>query len=233
MKRKKKIETSLIILTRNEISGVIAMLGKIPFQAVDEYFAVDYRSTDGTVEYFTEHHIPIIRQKNPGRSEAFMIGARAAKGNILIFFSPDGNEDPRDIPKLITAIRKGADLAIASRFMKGSRNEEDGKTFKWRKWANQGFTAVVNFMWGGRITDSINGYRAIRRDSFTRLHIDAKGFAVEFQMSIRALKLGMRIAEFPTHEGERIWGKSTSYAIPTGLQFIRYLMREIFIGKSF
>ncbi len=152
---------------------------------------------------------------------------------FLIFFSLDSNENPADISKLIELLREGNDLVIASRFMKGSRNEEDDKLLKFRAWANMAFTLLVRLIWGGNVTDSINGYRAIKKVLFKKLKLDASGFAIEFQMTIRALKLRSRIAEIPTIEGDRIGGKSTSYAIPTGLKFVSYLFREILIGLSF
>lgn len=126
------VQTTLVILTRNEIEGMSALINKIPFDAVDEYFAVDYNSTDGTVEFLKKNKIKLIHQKKPGRGRAFEIAAKNAKGKYLIFFSPDGNEDPRDIRKLVK-LAQGNDLVIASRFMKGSRNEEDDKLFKFRK----------------------------------------------------------------------------------------------------
>ncbi len=224
---------TLIILTRNEINGVKSLIRKIPFKSVDEYFAVDYHSTDGTVEFFVRHGIPVVRQSKPGRGEAFALGAQKAKGEYVVFFSPDGNENPSDIPRLITLLDEGNDLVIASRFMKGARNEEDHKFLKFRAWANRGFTLFANLFWHGQVTDTINGYRAITKDAYTRLHLDATGFAVEYQMTIRALKLGMNIAEIPTQEGERVGGHSTSYAIPTGITFLGYLARELWIGKRF
>jgi len=227
------VQTSLIILTRNEISGLKAIIKKIPFELVDEFFAVDYKSTDGTVEFFQKNSIPVVKQKSPGRGKAFSIAVNHAKGKYLIFFSPDGNEDPSDIAKLINLVKKGNDIAIASRFMKNSRNEEDDKKFKFRKWANQFFSLTVRSLWGGNVTDTINGYRAIKKDSFKKLHLDAVGFAIEFQMTIRALKLKMKIAEIPTIEGDRIGGQSTAYAIPTGIKFFKLLFREIMIGKNF
>lgn len=228
-----KIKSSLIILTRNEISGLKFLISKIPFDKVDEYFAVDYKSTDGTVEFFKQNNIPVIKQTVPGRSEAFRIGAKTARGKYLIFFSPDGNEDPKDIPKLIKLLERNYDLVIASRFIEGSRNEEDNQFFKFRKWANQIFTFVANIIWNGTVTDSINGYRAITKETFQRLNLDAEGFAIEYQMTIRALKLKLKIAEIPTIEGDRIGGQSSSIAVPTGLKFIYYLIREIIIGKDF
>lgn len=224
-------KTTLIILTRNEISGVKTLIRKIPFEAVDEFFAVDYNSTDGTVEFFKKHQIPVIEQKVAGRGEAFKIAVDNARGELLVFFSPDGNENPADIPRLISLLKEGNDLAIASRFMKNSRNEEDDKTLKFRAWANELFTLGVRLLWGGHVTDTINGYRAIRKSLFKKLNLDATGFAIEFQMTIRALKAGAKIAEIPTIEGNRIGGQSTSYAIPTGFKFIYYLIRESVLGK--
>jgi glycosyltransferase involved in cell wall biosynthesis len=227
------VQTTLVILTRNEIEGLKALIRKIPFESVDEYFAVDYDSTDGTVEFFEKHRVPVVNQREPGRGRAFELGMKKAKGKFLVFFSPDGNENPADIPKLITLLKNGNDLAIASRFMKGSRNEEDDKILKFRAWANKLFTLAVRMFWGGNVTDTINGYRAIKKAALSKLKLDAVGFAIEYQMTIRTLKLGMKIAEIPTIEGNRIGGRSTSYAVPTGLKFIYYLVREILLGKSF
>jgi len=227
------VQTSLIILTRNEIEGLKSLIRKIPFEAADESFAVDYNSTDGTVEFFKKHRIRVVKQKEPGRGKAFQLGLETAKGKYLIFFSPDGNENPADIPKLIALLRTSNDLAIASRFMKGSRNEEADKFFKFRAWANRLFTLAVRILWGGRVTDTINGYRAIKKEALSKLNLDAGGFAIEYQMTIRALKLKMKIAQIPTIEGSRIGGQSTSSAIPTGLKFIYFLIREIILGKSF
>lgn len=225
----KQIRTTLIILTRNEIAGLKAIASTIPFEAVDEFFAVDYQSTDGSVEYLKHRHIPIVSQHKPGRSEAYRIGAARAKGDLLIFFSPDGNENPTDIPHLIREIQHGADIAIASRFLPSSRNEEDDNIFKWRKWANLGFTWLANCFFrktGIYVTDSINGYRTITKKAFNRLNLDAEGFAIEYQMTIRAMKQRMIIKEIPTIEGNRIGGQSGSLAIPTGISFLWYFLRE-------
>lgn len=227
------VQTTLIILTRNEIEGLKSLIRKIPFETVDEFFAVDYKSVDGTVEFFEKNQIPVIKQQKPGRAEAFKLGAKKAQGRYLIFFSPDGNENPADIPQIAGLLKKGSDLVIASRFLRESRNEEDNQTFKFRKWANRVFTLLVRLIWGGSVSDSINGYRGISKEALKRLKLDAKGFAIEFQMTIRAVKLKMKIEEIPTIEGNRIGGQSTSYAIPTGLKFIVLLFREILIGKSF
>jgi glycosyltransferase involved in cell wall biosynthesis len=226
-------KASVVILTRNEIDGVRTIVPRLPQSPKWEYFVVDYRSTDGTKAFFKINGIPIVEQKTPGRGEAFSLGAKHAKADILVFFSPDGNENPKDIPTLIRCIQKGADLAIASRFIRGARNEEDDQKVKFRAWANRAFTWIANTLWRGHVTDTINGYRAITKQSLSELAVDAKGFCIEYQMTIRALKRKMKIVEIPTCEGNRIGGHTTAYAIPTGLRFLWYLALEIWIGNRF
>lgn len=122
---------------------------------------------------------------------------------------------------------EGFDMVIASRFMKNAHNEEDDQTIKLRKWANQAFTFLANVFWRGRLTDSINGYRIITKKAFESLRLDGEGFVIEYQMSIRALKLKLRICEIPTYESIRIAGKSGSWAVPTGIQFVIQLLKEL------
>lgn len=229
------MKSSLIILTLNEIEGVRTLYDRIPFDAVDECFVVDGGSIDGTVEFFRERGIKVVPQEIKGRGEAFRIAVKRAEGDHLIFFSPDGNEDPGDIPKLLELLAMGYDIAIASRFLPDSQNEEDDLRFPWRAWANRAFTFIANIIWNTNrnyITDTINGYRAIKKEAFNKLNISAPGFVIEYQMSIRAMKLGLKVVEIPTVEGQRIGGVSTAKSIPTGLLFLRFLLKEIMNGSK-
>lgn len=223
------MKSTLVILTLNEIEGIKAIYKKIPVFSVDEVLVVDGGSIDGTVEFFKKQGLKVIIQTLKGRGEAFRVARKEAKGDYLIFFSPDGNEDPDDIPRLIKKLEEGNDMVIASRFMKGSRNEEDDILFPWRAWANRAFTFLANILWNRKqyITDTINGYRATTKDAFDKMKIDAPGFVIEYQMSIRSMRLGLKVCEIPTYEGERIGGESKAKSICTGLIFLRFLIREI------
>jgi len=158
---------------------------------------------------------------------------REARGENLIFFSPDGNEDPNDIPRLLSLLDEGCDLAIASRFMKGGRSDDAEELIAHRAFGNQFFTKVANLLWRGSLTDSINGFRAIKKEKLEALRLDAHGFGIEFQMSIRALKLGYLVREIPTYEGDRIGGQSTAKSLDTGWYFIKLILRELRIQKNF
>ncbi len=74
---------------------------------------------------------------------------------------------------------------------------------------------------------------AASKKAFDKIKIDAPGFVIEYQMSIRSMKLNLRAAEIPTYEGSRIGGESTAKSIPTGILFLKFLLKELFIGKNF
>jgi glycosyltransferase involved in cell wall biosynthesis len=229
------MKTTLVLLTLNEIDGLQALFDRLPLDAVDEAFAVDGGSTDGTREFFDSRGFRVVEQHSRGRGEAFRLAFEQSAGDVLIFFSPDGNENPADITRFAAPLDDGADMVIASRMMRGARNEEDDHLLRWRKWANLSFTALANMMWNrqGRVSDTINGFRAIRREAWDAMHLDATDYAIEYQSSIRAFKLGLSVAEFPTCEAPRIGGESYAYSLPTGWRFLRLLWQELRNGTRF
>jgi len=226
---------SLILLTYNEISGSRALFSSLPLDFFDEVLVVDGGSQDGTREFFQQQGIPVVGQERKGRGEAFRVGARSTRGDFLVFYSPDGNEDPADLPGLVESLKGGADLAIASRFAPGARNEEDDQLLRPRAWVNLLFTLIANLLFnrGRFVTDTINGFRAIRRSAFERLRLDEMGFPIEYQMSIRAMKAGLKIAEIPTREGDRIGGSSKAESFPVGIGHLKVLLRELLRPRGF
>jgi len=228
-----KINASLVILTKNEITGLNAVFDKIPINKINDVFAIDGQSKDGSKEFMEKKGIIVHSQEKLGRAEAFRMAMDLAKHDKIVFFSPDGNEDAKDIIPLLSMLGDDCDMSIGSRFMGGGRSDDDDVPLPIRGFGNKGFTMIANILWGGNLTDSINGFRAIKKQVFQDLKPDSEGFGIEYQLSIRALKKGYKIKEIPTYEGDRIGGQSTARTIPTGLYFIRLLLSEIIKGKRF
>ncbi len=228
----KKIQGTLIILTMNEIEGLRKIFPKMPIGKIEEVIAIDYNSTDGTLEFFRKNKIRVIEQKIKGRGEAFRIGVSLAKYEDVVFFSPDGNEDPEDIIKIFRYLSEGYGMVIASRFMKGSVTDDKDSVMRYRSFGNRFFTMIANILWDGHLTDSINGFRGIKKKEFMKIKPNAHGFGIEFQISIRALKKKIKIKEFPTKEYPRIGGRSTAGALKVGWLFIKLIASELFNRKG-
>lgn len=221
---------ALVLLTYNEIDGSRALYHKIPFNLFDRIFLVDGGSTDGTIEFWKEHGIEVINQRSPGRGTAFIIAQDNSEEDILLFFSPDGNEDPNDIPKLLKAIELGADLCVATRFGKGSKSFD---AVGHRLFGNLFFTTLINIFFRTKVTDAVNGFRAIKRDKMKILTLPYSRFEIEFQMTIRAAKMRYRVVEIPTTEYNRIGGRSKAGSFSVGISYLKVLIKEILIGKRF
>lgn len=200
-----------------------------PTAGYDQIVVVDGGSTDGTVEYFQERGVRVLGQSRRGRGHAFLIAFEQVDTDAYIFFSPDGNEDTKDLPRFRPLLEEGADVVIASRMMKGARNEEDGQFLRLRKWANNAFNVGANLAFrrsGTYVTDSINGYRALTRAAAQKLSLDAPDYTIEYQMTMRAFKKRLKVVEFPTIEHSRVAGETQAQSLPTGVKFIKAFLRE-------
>jgi glycosyltransferase involved in cell wall biosynthesis len=222
-------DAAIVLLTLNEVQGLNALWDRIPRDRFRELVAVDGGSKDGTREFLAAHGVPILDQTIPGRGVAFRVAAEACHAERLIFYSPDGNEDPDDIERLDDLLIGGARLAIASRFARGAVNEEDVSPFRPRSWANQGLTALANLLFneGPWVTDTINGFRALRRADLLALDTSVKRFPIEYQISIRSMARRWPIAELATNEGQRIGGASKALSWPVGKDHLKVLFSEL------
>lgn len=229
------MKIALCILNKNEAECLKIMLPMLPKpgkeSGVDLIVAIDGNSTDGSPDMLRAHGINVVGQSALGRGQAFHTAFDKVDADAFIFFSPDGNEDVKDLPKFRQHLEAGADLVIASRMMKGAFNEEDIHFLKPRKWANNAFNWLANNFFGrgqqAYVTDSINGYRAITRNAARRLKLDAPDYTIEYQMTMRALRAGLKIVEFPTHEGQRFAGDTGAPSIPTGIRFVKRFHKEL------
>lgn len=228
------MKLALVLLTRNERPGLEKVFDRIPVAHFEEAFAVDGGSTDGTLELYRSRKFRVLTQRLAGRGEAIHFAFGQAQADGVVLFSPDGNEDPADLPRFRPMLEAGCDLVIATRMGAGASNEEDAAAVPIRKWANQALGLLANWTWnrGPFVSDTINGYRAITKHAWRRLAPDATGYVMEYQTSIRAMKLGFRIGEFPTHEGARI-GPGGSPSVSTGLQHLSVYFRELRLGRRF
>ncbi len=226
---------ALVLIVRNEEIGIREIVPKIPLSIFDQTFAMDGNSKDGTVAALESYGIPSHCQVERGLGAAMIEGRPRVTTDSFIFFHPDGNEDPADLPKMAELLRAGHDFVVASRMIKGAVNEDDVRVLKWRKWANIGFAMLANVIFahgGNRTTDVTNGFRGVSRDAWDRMRLTSKDLTMDYQMVIRALKLGIPITDFPTHEGHRVCGETNFASLPTGIAELKLVWRELKMGRK-
>ncbi len=217
---------TLIIFTRNEIEGVKQILDLIPMHLFDEVFAMDGQSTDGTVEYLEERGVKVYRQRKLGRVNAHREAMQIARGEAIVFLSSDGNEDPRDIPKLLELIESN-DMVLASRFLPNARSDDSDDPLLLRRTFSIIVTKLVNFIWRTNLADALNGLRAIRRSLWEKTDISPGYHTAEFQLTVQAAKLGSKIAETPTIEGLRVGHVRYASTPKIAFSLLKVFLREL------
>lgn len=228
--------TTLVLLSYDEREALERLLPMVPFDRFDAVLAIDAGSTDGTLALYDARSIPYRIQSARGRGNAFQLASQIVMTERIVFLSTDGNEDPRDLPRMLQYLDEGYDVVIAGRFMlPGARSDDSDDPLRLRKLGNIVYSLIVRLLWRSGVRDSINGYRAFTVEALRRMQLDAPLHEIELQSTIRAAKLGMRIKEFPTRELPRLGGyrKPSAASWTLGWRIGAFLLREIVIGRRF
>ena len=199
---------SVVIPTKNE-EGLIGQIVESVRPYADEVLVIDGHSSDRTRDIAAAHGARVELDGGKGKGEALRRSMTSATGDIVVFIDADGSHDPKDIPALVAPIKAGAaDMVIGSRG-KGGSDELHGTLEQFIRYVGSPLIMLaINYRWDVRLTDSQNGFRAVRRDVGLKLGLRANLTTIEQEMLMRALKLGYRVDEIPTHEYERKWGTS-------------------------
>ena len=213
----------VFVLTLDEIEAVNMIMPQVKKEWADKIVFVDGDSKDGTVEKAKELGFEVIHQKNKGEGNACRVGTDATDSDFVMFFSPDGNDVPGDIPQLIQKTKEGYDIVHISRFGKNSISDDAN----WlERFGNNMFTFLVNTFFGGNYTDALNGFRIIKRSIWNELKTDARFLNIEQQTCIRLAKLKIPIYEIEGREPKRIGGVRKMRPLTTGAQLSYQIIKE-------
>lgn len=202
------MKVSVVIPTKNEEKMIKEIVkGCLPFG--DEVLIIDGHSTDETRKIAQKYGARVVLDNGQGKGDGLRVALKEAKYDIVVFIDADGSHDPKDIPAMVRPIQEGrADLVVGSR-MRGGSDELHGDIGKFiRVIGSDVITLSINYRFGVRLTDSQNGFRAIRRKVGLDIRLTENIFTIEQEMIMKVLKKGYKISEIPSHEYKRKFGQS-------------------------
>lgn len=221
---------SVVIPTLNEAQNIPWVLRRMPLY-VDEVVIVDGRSTDNTVgvAQALRKDIVVVNELRKGKGVALRSGFAAATGDIIVMLDADGSMDPREIGWFVSPLQHDYDFVKGSRYVTGGGSED----LTWlRRTGNRALTGLANAVLHSNYSDLCYGYIAFRRECLEVLQLESDGFEIETELIVRAAKAGLRIAEVPSLELNRISGASNLQTFRDGWRVLGTMAHECLLWEA-
>lgn len=225
---------SVIVPTLNEAGTIKPLLERMPVMGVStEVVFVDGASDDGTREAIaaeTAKPRPGISAKlidqggRFGKGDAVRKGFAAATGEFLVILDSDLSVAPEDLPKFYAALQEGR-----GEFINGSRLNYPMEKQAMRylnNIANHLFGAVLSWLLGRRIRDTLCGTKALSRRDYDRIAANRACFGDfdpfgDFDLLFGAARLGLDIVQMPVRYRSRTYGDTKISRFRHGLLLAR------------
>jgi dolichol-phosphate mannosyltransferase len=187
----------------NEEQKIGDVVRRTPRDVVDEMLVIDDGSTDGTADVARQAGAEIL----PRGSVVGVGGPRRAgyqyaleKGfDVAVVMAGNNKDSPEEIPLLLDPIADGrADFVQGSRWLGGGRNF--GPMPAYRKVATRLHPLLFSLVARRRVTESTNGFRAIRLELLRddRINLDQPWldeYELEPYLYLRVIRLRYRTEE--------------------------------------
>ena len=189
-----------------------------------EVIFVDDGSVDGSFDALAAAHardprVTVIQlRRNFGQTAAFAAGFAAARGRIIVTSDGDLQNDPRDIPDMITRLDAGYDIVCGWR-----KHRKDA-------WLNRRLPSMIanrliSWATGVRLNDYGCSLKAFRAEVVKPLRL--YGEMHRFLPAL-ASEMGVRIAEQPVNHRPRVHGRS-KYGISRTIRVLLDLLTVKFL----
>src|SRR4051812_19061146 len=180
-------EIDVVLPCLNEAAALPVVLAALPegYRAI----VVDNGSTDGSPEVAARLGAKVVHEPRKGYGAAVHTGLEAAVTDLVAFMDADASLDPLDLPRLVEAVRGGADMAV------GKRVPARRGGWPWHARAGNAVLAGVLRRRGLPVTD-IAPIRVARRQALLDLGVQDRAFGYPLELLLRAADSRWRVREF-------------------------------------
>lgn len=211
---------SIILPAKNEAAALPSLLDALrQHYPHAELLVVDDGSSDGTGDIAAKHGARVVRHPYPmGNGAAVKSGARAARGELLVFMDGDGQHAAGDIAALLDKLQSGYEMAVGAR-RRGSQASVG------RGIANGLYNWLASWMVGHPIRDLTSGFRAVHADRFREfLHLLPNGFSYPTTITMSFFRAGYGVVYVPIVASKRT-GKSHIRPLQDGVRFLLIIFK--------
>ena len=201
-----------VIPARDEADNIGAVVGDLRAlraasgaRVVDDLVVCDNGSVDATAPRARAAGARVAVERRPGYGRACLAALAALRPvDVVLFVDGDQSCEAAQTLDLLDGIVAGNDLVIGSRAL-GRR--EPGALSPPQVAGNRVAALLIRLLWGRAVTD-LGPFRAIRADALRRLDMRDTAYGWTVEMQVKAIQLGLRLAETPVRSRRRRFGRS-------------------------
>lgn len=223
-----KLAVSIVIPAYNEGTAIIPVLDRI-FDGVEldcEILVVVDFEQDTTVSVLTAYsgHEPrlkaLISTYGRGPANAIRYGIDHVTNPVVVVTMADGSDDPRQIDELARLVERGVVVAAASRYSAGGQ-QVGGGMVKGALSRTAGSSLHLLARVGTK--DATNSFKAYSTQFVREVGIESRsGFEIGLELTAKARRLRLPVAEVPTIWLDRTAGRSNFYLRKWILEYVRW-----------
>jgi dolichol-phosphate mannosyltransferase len=156
----------------------------------------------------------LVSDYEPGPANAIRYGMQAASGAVIVVMMADGSDDPAQVGALTRLVERGVAVAAASRYMPGG--QQVGGPLVKRTLSRLAGRSLQLLARPGTC-DATNSYKAYSAAFVAVAGIDSRrGFEIGIELTAKARRLRLPVAELPTIWLDRTCGRS-------GFRLVRWM----------
>ncbi len=191
---------ALVIPAYNEQESLPQTLTLLPAGLFDRVIVAVNGSSDGTAAVARLAGVEVVEIVERGYGAACLAALDRIREEAVVFLQADASEIPGEAERLLEPIRAGrADLIIGSRVL---GQAEPGAILPHQRFGNWLAVTLIHWFWGFRYTD-LGPFRAVRTEALRAMKMQERAYGWTVEMQVRALQLGLRVAEVPVSSGLR------------------------------
>ncbi|MDD3238344.1 MAG: glycosyltransferase family 2 protein [Candidatus Gastranaerophilales bacterium] len=193
-----------------------------------EVIIADNGSNDNSIVIAQNEGANVINVIEKGYGNALRGGFKAATGKYLVMGDADNTYDFLEIPLLYNELDEDTDMVIGSR-LKGNIEKRAMPPLH-RYVGTPVITALINLLYGTKISDSQCGMRLIKKEAIEQLNLQSTGMEFASELIIKFAKAKMKIKEIPISLHKDIEGRTPHLnPIRDGLRHLRLILKSLFI----
>lgn len=170
---------------------------------------------------------PVLNTYGKGVINAIKAGAEKSDGECILILAVDDVGPTLAIDDMVKLMDQGCDLVSCTRYKYGGRRLGGSVV---EAVISKAGNKLFNLLCGSSFSDSTTGFKMFRKSLLSKIKLESKpiGWAVVFEIAIKAQAAGLKLGEVPIISIDRLYGGKSTFILSSWIrEYLRWFVYGI------